>query len=475
MFRGIALPLNASTTPMLLPKLLLTWLVLVAAIHCNGQQLKLYGQLKDSLTNEPLPYAHLLLKQLGRGSITDEEGFFEITLPMQGQDTLAITYVGYKTLYRPLTALRALNGSSVVFYLQPEEALLTELVVRPGEDPLVELLQEAAVKAPANYGRQTYLAKGFYRHTLQQGNSYARLVEAAISLQDRGYHINEYWGLKVRVDAIRRSEDNITYSWRTALNKWLSERNTIYYLLKMSPIRKKDKASIWVESATDYRPYKTMAAASMAPVIKEGQGQFQFLNSKEISEGCVVTLDTAYLWEGDTIYKIDFTPIETQLKKSYTCGTAYINTTDVAVVEYEIRLMRGAMPDDMTLMQHVQEGDTLARYHFKYGKVHKKYRLLYATMRSIGDGDRIFRRDWRKGQKGLVYAEQQLLFTSWGKGPMKYRDVLARDEDIYDVSLDYDAAFWAQYTILPDFKLKERIKADLERKEGKLANQFKDN
>jgi len=444
-------------------------------ISVNGQSLKIQGQLLDSISYKPLPYAHLLFKQSGRGSISDKDGFFEITLPGKGTDTLAISYVGYKTFYKPLTALRALNGSSVVFYLQPEEALLTELVVRPGEDPLVELLQEAAVKAPANYGRQTYLAKGFYRHTLKQGNSYARLVEAAISLQDRGYHVNEYWGLKVRVDAIRRSEDNITYSWRTALNKWLSERNTIYYLLKMSPIRKKDKASIWVENATDYSPIKSFADIDKAPVIEKGTGKFTYLDSKHITEGCILELDTAYLWEGDTIYKIDFAPVITKQAKSYTCGSVYINTTDLAVVEYEIRLMRGSLADDMTLMQHVQEGDTLAWYHFKYGKVHKKYRLLYATMRSIGDGDRIFRRDWRKGQKGLVYAEQQLLFTSWGKGPIKYRDVLARDEDIYDVSLDYDAAFWAQYTILPDFKLKERIKADLERREGTLANQFKNN
>src|SRR5690606_24252371 len=58
---------------------------------------KITGKVTDSKTDEALPGANILVKELGRGAATNIEGTYTISLLEPGTYTLQVSYVGYKT------------------------------------------------------------------------------------------------------------------------------------------------------------------------------------------------------------------------------------------------------------------------------------------------------------------------------------------------------------------------------------------
>ena len=62
------------------------------------------GQVIDATTNEPLPYATVILKDVNNqyiaGGITDELGYFELDNIAFGTFTLEIQFIGYENFNR---------------------------------------------------------------------------------------------------------------------------------------------------------------------------------------------------------------------------------------------------------------------------------------------------------------------------------------------------------------------------------------
>jgi hypothetical protein len=75
----------------------LFFLLLIAFASHAQQKFVLSGNIKDSLTNESMPAATVLVKELNKGTIADEKGNFSISLP-EGKYTVVISYLGYKSI-----------------------------------------------------------------------------------------------------------------------------------------------------------------------------------------------------------------------------------------------------------------------------------------------------------------------------------------------------------------------------------------
>ena len=82
--------------------------------------------IKDSLTNEAIPFANVYLSS-GRGILSNEEGVFRIQLNDQtsSKDSLSISCMGYKTLVYPVRSLR------IVSFFFPPKPLLWVLSFYP--------------------------------------------------------------------------------------------------------------------------------------------------------------------------------------------------------------------------------------------------------------------------------------------------------------------------------------------------------
>ena len=83
------------------------------------------GNIVDATNGEGLIGATVLIKELGTGGITNEYGFYSITLP-EGEYTLSMSYVGYETVTQDVQ----LSGSLRINQeLVPEASSLEEVVV----------------------------------------------------------------------------------------------------------------------------------------------------------------------------------------------------------------------------------------------------------------------------------------------------------------------------------------------------------
>ena len=69
----------------------------------NASTHRIYGHIKDALTNEPLPYASVRIRNKSHGCSSDNEGNFSFYSP-ELSDTLIISSLGYKEVRIPLSS-----------------------------------------------------------------------------------------------------------------------------------------------------------------------------------------------------------------------------------------------------------------------------------------------------------------------------------------------------------------------------------
>lgn len=114
--------------------LLLFWAFLLSSLGLHAQQLK--GKVYDASTREPLAFCTVSLlttdSTLLTGTVTDEQGGFQLALPQDIPLFLRISFVGYHSYSQPLQ--RQLPDS---LFLQPVSETLEDMVV-VGKLPLIE-------------------------------------------------------------------------------------------------------------------------------------------------------------------------------------------------------------------------------------------------------------------------------------------------------------------------------------------------
>lgn len=105
-------------------KLVLLFCLLTPAV-INAQDFK--GRVFDKETSEAIPSANVLLVELNKGSATNLNGEFEIKAVPEGEYTLQISFIGFKTFKRKITITQ--DRYQQDFYIEPDLSLLEEVVV----------------------------------------------------------------------------------------------------------------------------------------------------------------------------------------------------------------------------------------------------------------------------------------------------------------------------------------------------------
>ncbi|GHT27063.1 hypothetical protein FACS189432_02770 [Bacteroidia bacterium] len=100
-----------------------------------SQQITLTGKLVDSQSQEPLPFANVVLLQavdsaFVKGVVTDGDGSFVMEVPQSGQYLLRINYLGYEQV-----TLNVQQNDMGVIHMSPDTQLLSEVVVTSKTPP----------------------------------------------------------------------------------------------------------------------------------------------------------------------------------------------------------------------------------------------------------------------------------------------------------------------------------------------------
>ena len=105
---------------------------------------KISGTITDDKGN-PLPFASILVKGTARGTTANNLGKYFLNL-QPGNYIIVCQYVGYKREEKKITVTEA--DQTLDFQLQQQELVLSEVIVKKGEDPAYEIIRQAIKKRP---------------------------------------------------------------------------------------------------------------------------------------------------------------------------------------------------------------------------------------------------------------------------------------------------------------------------------------
>lgn len=112
---------------------ILTLLLLVASIvttYSNNpikEGHRIAGHVIEKGSEENIPYATIYVEELGKGTVTNEEGRFELKELSAGKYTLRVSAVGYQTQEKSVTV--SADFTAVVHFVMEEESFMTDEVV----------------------------------------------------------------------------------------------------------------------------------------------------------------------------------------------------------------------------------------------------------------------------------------------------------------------------------------------------------
>ncbi len=142
-------------------------LLLIIPLEVYTQSFSLRGKIYDKENNTPLSYANIRVAGTTTGTSSNSAGEYELKLP-SGEYLLIASFIGY--IADTISIELKNNITDLKIFLRPTEINLPEIVVKPGENPAVEIIRKAIEKRKErdsiinNYEFETF-SKGTIRST----------------------------------------------------------------------------------------------------------------------------------------------------------------------------------------------------------------------------------------------------------------------------------------------------------------------
>lgn len=171
--------------------LLLLLCTMVATLNAAELQQKndsayylLRGRVLGEDTREPLVYASVSVRNSNVSTVTNQDGYFSIKVPVSAKNSqLIIRHLGYRNKVIPVITL--IDRPNNYIMMQPYSILLEEVEVVSGDGgPLV---REALLRIPDNYPNVPNMMVAFYRESIKKRNTYISLVEAVVDIYKASY------------------------------------------------------------------------------------------------------------------------------------------------------------------------------------------------------------------------------------------------------------------------------------------------
>ena len=100
------------------------FLFLFVSTLANAQSFTLSGKVVNE-NNDSLPGATILVEEMKKGTSTDFDGQFSLSLP-KGKYTIQISFVGYKPISKEISLVK---NDAIEFVLLPNSTVLEEVLV----------------------------------------------------------------------------------------------------------------------------------------------------------------------------------------------------------------------------------------------------------------------------------------------------------------------------------------------------------
>jgi hypothetical protein len=417
----------------------------------------LSGLVIDSKTKETLPHAHLLIKNAGAGTITNQEGKFDFKISSQmAGNEIQFSFLGYKN-----GSFKIPNSDidSVIVELEPKPYTLSDIYILPKGTQAVDFVKKAVKNIKRNYHRSTIQMEAFYRNTSFSNGKASQLIEAALLIEDKGIDNNSTSG-KIELQEIRKSSNYLIPQPKKyeIYEKFWGHKNFIHRCYNKNMVRF-HKEDWWFKPLLAYNDF-----------IYEFEGSL-WLDSVKVYK-------IKYIWNA---MLPDGKRVTEHENVSETGGYFYIGAKDFAILKIEQKSWRHVNSPRNKLGNN-QKSKT--PNEICYQKINGKYYLKYISGIASPNGSFVeIENDNGNGEdytiKTLQWAEEILLVTQIQTDrkefdKIKYREKLANDENSYRKKYNYNAEFWKNYNVLKENPMEEKFIKEMEW-EKSLDIQFEEN
>ena len=159
---------------------------LVQPTVAQETSLTLTGNIINSETNQPIPFASVGIGRSGIGTSSNAEGKFIIKVPISfKQDTLRVTYVGYAAFRQ---AISSIKNQPLLIKLKPANVELAEVMVKGKRKTALDILREAIAAIPVNYDTTSVQLTAFYREDVKLEDYPIAYNESVLEVRKPPYH-----------------------------------------------------------------------------------------------------------------------------------------------------------------------------------------------------------------------------------------------------------------------------------------------
>ena len=401
----------------------ITLLVLGTNLLQAQNEIKISGSIVDDSTRFAIPFVTVSVKQTA--TLSDVTGKFSFTISANNTDSIIFSCIGYENKKIPVRS----------FVSGPEQTI--KLLRKVYELPpgtihgftSRTIIENAIKKMPEIFAVDTFYQEGFCRQYHQENNKYVRLIEAAITIENRAEKNNASLKTNERVliNHIRRSDNN--------------EQNNdehgdhLIDLLEENPVYHSLGTVLNIKSLDLYRFY----------------------------------FDTTLTYP-DSIYHI-FYYSHDHTRDRYDRGEIFIDAKTFAIIKITIEEFKNDRP-----IRRENNSSGRYRWDFLSSKLIAEYKMKNGKMYTISlmktyTHDLYDIKVYTKEFTVTECFELTLQQENQSK-PAVMQPYFSDFSNLYHRKYVYDAAFWKNYPI-PDFYFQksEDVKRDLE-KNKKLGEQF---
>jgi hypothetical protein len=375
-----------------------------------AQSIAIRGVLKDAVTKEPIIVASVGVQNSGLGTITNEEGVFQLSAPKSA--TIVISYLGYKTKFIPGFDFK----DNQIILLEQSEEVLEEVMVT--KIPLPKIMEDIIIASKARFNKPIVLHT-YYREFVKVDGKHKKFSDGVLDYHASGGSKKTKSDLIVKqnrsfsLTATNEEEDD-QITGTLNVQKGISNSYSFEFLERTIL---KDKNLINYELTLKSR--KNVDGRELYAIIIEPRKEIE----KALFEGAVI-----YDPETKLIYEVDLHLAESHKQFPRTISLLGLH---VAFLETKFRAAYKMINNN---------------YVLSYNNRHVKYKV------------------WTKKEQEITESRSDLIVTDFEKDDLTYnKKAVYKKKYLYDKSTSYNGKFWQKNNAIVLTDEEEKVIASLEK------------
>ncbi|MEP5131399.1 carboxypeptidase-like regulatory domain-containing protein, partial [Nonlabens ulvanivorans] len=372
------------------------------------------GKIIDRISAEPIPYANILIKDSYSGTVSNEDGEFEISVVKSTNEfTLVISVIGYKTAQIELS--KDTHYPSLIIELEEKVFELDEVVISylsPNQ-----IFDNFHKNYSVNYYQKSALLKAFYHSAFSENDEFKHLLEATINVRE--FRKKKHRTFEVEITQRRKSNDY-------RIERWGEKNNYLYDAIASNPMLE----------LSDFLDKKNQ----------------KYYDLERLP-------NTTY--NSESVYVVRFTPKKNTNKPLYE-ATAYFNSDDFALIKAEY-----AFDNDEHKIQNQSLKDKTYHIPFVSGSVQYQKIDEYYILKYLGynNGWTVINNISNDTIVKDILKDEILFHETQYDNSEPLANPLTKWGDIYNKPFGYDADYWNNQVKIPPSQLFKTAIEDLEKRQ----------